>query len=407
MDSEHIVIIGAGHGGVQCAASLRDEGFSGRITLVNGEADLPYQRPPLSKAYMKGQLDAEGLWLRAPAFYEEKAITIAQSPALAIDRAARRVTLSDGSALAYSHLVLATGARPRPLAIPGIQMEGVAVLRTRADADALKAALPALTSVVVIGAGFIGLEFAAVAASLGIKAHVLELGARVMGRAVSPDISAAFETWHRSSGTELHFGASARALIGREDRVCEVELNDGRLIPADLVVIGIGILAEDRLAAEAGLTVTNGIVVDDQLVTSDPAISALGDCALYPSAQLHRQVRLESVQNAIDQGKCVAKRLTGKPVPYTALPWFWSDQGPLKLQIVGLSQDGDERVLRGDPEGLAFSVFLFREGRLACIESVNRPADHMAGRRLLAGANSLTPAQAGDAGFDLKQAFPA
>ncbi|MCS0500935.1 NAD(P)/FAD-dependent oxidoreductase [Ancylobacter mangrovi] len=397
-----IVIVGAGQGGFQLAASLREMGFAGPVTLVGDEPGLPYQRPPLSKAYLKGEAGIEQLELRPAAFYADHAITRVEARAVGIDRQARRLLLEGGASLPYAHLVLATGARNRPLPVPGHEMGGVFYLRTRAEADALKAGLAGARHVVVVGAGFIGLEFAAVARALGHEVTVLEAAARPLARAVSPQMSAFFAEAHEAMGTKLRLGAGVVGLGGEGGRVTHVEATDGQAHPADLVLVGIGVTPNVELAAEAGLEVANGIVVDEELSTADPDISALGDAVAYPSVHAGAMARLESVQNAVDQARCIAARLTGKAAHYCAVPWFWSDQADLKLQIVGLSGPTDTAVLRGDPASRRFSVFRFHERRLTAIESVNRAADHMLGRRLLAGRPSLTPEEAADESFELK-----
>jgi 3-phenylpropionate/trans-cinnamate dioxygenase ferredoxin reductase component len=406
MSAAGIVVAGAGQAGFQLAASLREGGFRDPITLVGDETALPYQRPPLSKAYLAGKTDAEGLFLRQPGFFAEHAI--AHRPgirAVAIDRAGRRLHLSDGQSLAYDHLVLATGARNRPLPVPGADFPNVRQLRGLADADALRVALGEARAIVVIGAGFIGLEFAAVAAARGLSVTVVEAADRPMARAVSPEIAQFFRSAHEAMGVRFAFGAGVTAVTGRDGRATGITLADGRELPADFILIGIGVLPNRELAAEAGLPAEDGVRVDAFLATPDPAISAIGDCVRFPSPFAHGlspdgTVRIESVQNAIDQGRCLAARLNGKPAAYGALPWFWSDQGPHKLQIAGLSGPGDASVVRGS--GPAFSVFRFRDGALRAVESVDRAADHMIARRLLAAGTRLTPEQAADPGFDLK-----
>lgn len=400
--ADGIVIVGAGQGGFQAAASLREAGYQGRVTLIGEEPGLPYQRPPLSKAYMKGDAGIEQIELRPAAFYADHRIELVHGRAAAIDRFERRLALEDGRVLGYDHLILATGARNRPLPVPGRELAGVYYLRTREDADALKADLAGARNVVVIGAGFIGLEFAAVARALGHSVTVIEAAMRPLGRAVSPEMSTFFVEAHEAMGTRLLLGAGVVGLEGEGGHVTGVKTTDGTVHPADFVLVGIGVVPNVELAAEAGLEVANGIVVDAHLATRDPAISALGDAAAYPSRFAGGMVRLESVQNAVDQARSLAGRLTGKPAPFEAVPWFWSDQADLKLQMVGLTGPTDLAVLRGDPASRRFSVFRFREGVLTAIESVNRPADHMLGRRLLASTPTLTPAQAGDESFELK-----
>lgn len=397
-----IVIAGGGQAGFQTAMSLRQNGFDGRILLVGDEPGLPYQRPPLSKAYLTGDMSRDGLDLRPATFFTKEQIELIADCVDSVDRQARRVTLRTGGTLAYDHLVLATGARNRLLNIEGADSAGVHLLRTAADAERLRAALAGAQRAVVIGAGFIGLEIAAGLRKRGIDVTVLEALDRVMARAVTPELSAYFARYHAENGTRLLFKTGAVRLTQSGGHVDGVETSDGAVLPADLVVIGVGVAPNVELAASAGLPVDNGIVVDKHLLTADPHISAIGDCAAFPSIDTGRRVRLESVQNAVDQARCVAARLTGRPHAYGAVPWFWSDQGTLKLQMVGLTQGWTDTVVIGDPAAASFSVLCFAGSRLIGIESVNRPADHMAGRRLLAGATSLTPEMARAPGFDLK-----
>ncbi len=403
MPASSAVIVGAGHAGTQAAASLREEGWEGRIVLLGDEAELPYQRPPLSKAFLKGQMDVHGLPLRAEKFFQEHRIELRLgAKAVCIDRAAGQVELSRGAAIGYDHLILATGARARALHIAGMDLEGVHGLRNIRDALAIRDSLTAGRRIVVIGAGFIGLEIAATALALGCQVSVVEIAERPLGRAVSPAMSSFFLAAHEAFGATFHLGMGVSALHGEGGSVTHVELSDTERLPADLVIVGVGVTAEDALAREAGLDCVNGIVVDEFLGASDPAISAIGDCAQFPCAQLQAPLRLESVQNATDQAKAIAKRLSGKPERYEALPWFWSDQGDLKLQIAGLSHGVDRWALRGDPATRAFATFGFRNGALTVVETVNRGADHMAARRLLAARTPLTPDQASDPSFDLR-----
>jgi len=401
-----VVVVGAGQAGFQVAASLREAGFADAITLIGDEPALPYQRPPLSKGYLAGRIDADGLLLRPAGYYaEHRIVHRPRARAVRIDRAGRRLHLSDGVGLAYDHLVLATGARNRPLPVPGADLPGVHQIRSRADADDVSAAVAAARRIVVIGAGFIGLEFAAVCAGRGLSVTVIEMTDRVMARAVSAETSAAFRAAHEAMGVGFVFGSAVSRIEGSGGRVAAVLTGDGHRFEADLVLVGIGVVANQELAEEAGLEVRDGIVVDTFLATSDPAISGVGDCVRFPgrlAAGLPGgdRVRIESVQNAIDQGRCLAARLTGRPQAYAAVPWFWSDQGPWKLQIAGLAGPDDTGIRRGQDE--AFSVFRFRDGRLRAVESVNRPADHMAARRILATGRALTPDQAADPGFDLR-----
>ena len=301
-------------------------------------------------------------------------------------------------------MVLATGARNRKLPVEGADLMGVLYLRTLAESDAIRERFAAAQEIVVAGAGFIGLEIAAVASKLGKHVTVVEPLARVMSRAVSPIVSDFYAQAHAQWGVTLLLNTRLERIRGEGGRVVGVSLSEGRELPADLVLVGIGIEPETALAQSAGLTVANGIVVDARLATVDATISAIGDCASFPEPGSGRMIRLESVQNAADQGRCVAKRISGEPADYAAVPWFWSDQRDLKLQMVGLTAGCDRTVLRGDPAQRAFSVFCFRGERLVGIESINHAGDHMFGRRLLAAGETLTPEEAGDLGFDLKAA---
>lgn len=399
-----VLIVGAGHAGFQLAASLRQHGFGERIGLINDEAHLPYQRPPLSKAYLKGAGAPDSLMFRPDKFYREQNIELIAGRVVSIDRTARRLLLASGSSLEYGHLVLATGARNRLLDIPNANLDGVRYLRTLDESEALRQLLAPGQRVVVVGAGFIGLEFAATARAKGLEVDVVELGARVMARAVTAEISEFFQARHTAAGIRIHLGVQVTSIESDGASVTGVSLS-GRHLPADLVVVGVGVLPNVELAHEAGLPVAAGIIVDDQLLTSDPDISAVGDCALYASQRFGGSLRLESVQNATDHARCVAARLTGDAKAYDGLPWFWSDQGPDKLQIAGLTTGYDRVVVRGDREQGAFSAFCYKSGQLVGIESINRAGDHMFGRRLLAASGSITPEQAADTSFDLKAAL--
>jgi 3-phenylpropionate/trans-cinnamate dioxygenase ferredoxin reductase subunit len=400
-----VVIVGAGHAGFQVGASLRQHGFGERICLLNDEAHLPYQRPPLSKAYLKGEGRPDSLMFRPDKFYRDQNIELIADRAASIDRAARKLLLASGSALDYGHLVLATGARNRLLDLPNANLEDVRYLRILDESEALRQRIAPGQRVVVIGAGFIGLEFAATARIKGLEVDVVELGARVMARAVTAEISGYFQERHTAAGIRIHLGVQATSIESDGARVTGVSLSDGRHIAADLVVVGVGVMPNAELAAEAGLPVASGIIVDEQLLTSDPNISAIGDCALFASPRFGGSQRLESVQNATDHARCVAARLTGNAKTYDGLPWFWSDQGEDKLQIAGLTTGYDRVVVRGDRTQRSFSAFCYKAGRLVGIESINRAGDHMFGRRLLGMERSIEPEQAADTSFDLKAAL--
>lgn len=405
MTAGPVVIIGAGHAGFQLAMSLRQHGFAERIVLVNDEGHLPYQRPPLSKAYLKGTGGPDSLMFRPEKFYHDQKVDLISDRAVLIDRVARKVVLASGASLNYGHLVLATGARNRLLDIPNANLDGVRYLRTLDESQALRDCIAPGQRVVVIGAGFIGLEFAATARAKGLEVDVIELATRVMARAVTVEISEYFQARHTATGIRIHLGVQVTGIESDGSKVTGVSLSDGRHLKADLIVVGVGVLPNVELAAEAGLPVAAGIIVDEHLLTADPNISAVGDCALYASPRFGGSLRLESVQNATDHARCVAARLTGDAKPYDGLPWFWSDQGPDKLQMVGLTTGYDRVVVRGDRAAGAFSAFCYKAGQLVGIESVNRAGDHMFGRRLLAAHGSITPEQAADAGFDLKSAL--
>jgi 3-phenylpropionate/trans-cinnamate dioxygenase ferredoxin reductase subunit len=400
-----VLIVGAGHAGFQLASSLRQHGFAERIGLINDEAHLPYQRPPLSKAYLKGAGGADTLMFRPDKFYREQNVELIADRAVAIDRAQRRLLLASGVSQQYGHLVLATGARNRLLDIPNANLADVRYLRTLDESEALRLRIASARHVVVIGAGFIGLEFAATARARGLEVDVIELGARVMARAVTAEISGFFQERHTAAGIRIHLGVQATSIESDGAVVTGVSLSDGRHVPADLVVVGVGVLPNVELAREAGLPVASGIIVDEQLLTADPDISAIGDCALFASPRFGGSLRLESVQNATDQARCVAARLTGDAKTYDGLPWFWSDQGEDKLQIAGLTTGYDRVVVRGDREQRSFSAFCYKSGQLVGIESINRASDHVFGRRVLAMNRSIEPEQAADMTFDLKAAL--
>lgn len=400
-----VVIVGAGHAGFQLAVSLRQAKFAGRILLINDEKHLPYQRPPLSKAYLKGDGAPDSLMFRPQKFFEDQNIELVYDRAKAIDRKAKQLKLVSGKALDYGHLVIATGARNRLLDVPNASLDDVLYLRTMDESEQVRQRMPERKRVVVIGAGFIGLEFAATARSKGLEVDVLELAPRVMARAVTPEISAYFHDRHTAAGIRIHYGVRATEIEATDGKVTGVALSDGRHLPADLIVVGVGVLPNVELAADADLPVAAGIIVNEQLLTSDPDISSIGDCSLFASHRFGELMRLESVQNATDQARCVAARLTGEAKTYDGYPWFWSDQGDDKLQIAGLTTGFDQVVVRGDIAQRAFSTFCYKNGKLIGIESVNRAGDHVFGRKILPLGGSVTPEQAADLSFDLKKAL--
>lgn len=402
MSDKGIVIVGASHGGVQLAASLREKGYEGPLAMLTSEADLPYQKPPLSKGYIKDPEPKPSL-LRPEKFYTDRNIDLRLSTeAVAIDRTAASVTLADGSAIPCSSIALAVGSRPRRIPVPNIDAPGVLELRTYEDSQAIKAGFDAAASVLVIGGGFIGLEIAATAAQLGKSVTVLEAEARLMARAVSPAVSAYFLEYLSGLGADIRLNARVSGIRLSGGRAAGADLADGGAIDADCVISGTGVEPCTELASAAGLSIENGISVNDIMLTSVPQVAAIGDCASYVHWQLGRRVRLESVQNAVDQAKTAAAALLGDAAPYHEVPWFWSDQAEAKLQIAGLSDGSEEAVLRGDPESDSFSAFLFAGGKLRCVESVNKAGDHALARRMLASDVPLTPAQAADPDCDLR-----
>lgn len=406
MGEKGIVIIGASHAGVQAAASLREAGYSGPLRLIGDEVGVPYHRPPLSKAYLTGKA-AEVQPLRAEVFFEQNAIErIEGVAATAIDPEGKSVRLEDGRVIGFDHLVLATGSRARRLDVPGRDLPGIFQLRDQRDAAAIRDALGNARRAVVVGAGFIGLEFAAVAADRGLACTVVEAAGAALGRALSRPMADYLVDWHCQRGVDFRFNETITGFeTGPSGRVAYLRTRSGDRIDADLVLVGIGADAETVLAETAGLQADNGILVDAYLGTSVPHISAIGDCARFPQPGTGKATRLESVQNATDQARALALTLTGKPTAYEAVPWFWSDQGALKLQMAGLSAGCDEAVVSGDPASGRFSVYCFRDGVLESVESINRPADHMAARQVLkAGRRGTGPRafEVKEPGFSLK-----
>jgi 3-phenylpropionate/trans-cinnamate dioxygenase ferredoxin reductase subunit len=398
------VIVGTGQAGFQTAASLRTEGYQEKITLIGDEPHIPYQRPPLSKGFPLGQQDFESIELRPRTFYQDHQIDLlAGKKVSAIDRQERHVTLASGERFPYEKLVLAVGARNRTLSLKGAELDGVLYLRSMDEAVVVKERLKNAQNIVVIGGGFIGLELAAVACSLGKSVTVLEALPRLMSRAVAPIISDFYRDFHTSKGVKIVCGASVSEITGSSGKVREVLLSDDARYPADLVFVGVGVIPNNELAQDAGLPIANGIAVNEYLETTDEDIFAIGDCAEHPCEFAGARIRLESVQNAADQAQCVAATIVGRRNVYRALPWFWTDQFEIKLQMAGISNGHDLVVSRGNAETRKLSVFYFKEGRLIAIDSINRPLDHMMGRKLIAAGVRLTPAQAGDETVDLKK----
>jgi 3-phenylpropionate/trans-cinnamate dioxygenase ferredoxin reductase subunit len=398
--SEHIVIIGAGQAGAQAVATLRAEGFTGALTLIGDEPFPPYQRPPLSKAYLAGTFERERLFLKPSAFYTEADCELILGvSATKLDRSARTVALADGRVLAYDKLLIATGSRVRRIPVKGSELGGIFYLRGIADVDALRATFVKGKRLAVVGGGYIGLEVAAVAVKQGLEVTVFESFDRVMSRAVSPAISAFYEQVHRDAGVSFELNTTVAAFEGKE-KLAAVRAG-GRPHSADIALVGIGILPNVELAQAAGLACDDGVMVDDCARTADTAIFAAGDCTRHVGRD-GALIRLESVQNAIDQAKHAALAMLGRPTPYREVPWFWSDQYELKLQIAGLARDGDELVLRGDTAARKFAVFHLREGRVAAIEAVNAAPEYIVGRKLIAEGTSVTPARLADTAIPMK-----
>jgi len=364
-------------------ASLRQEGWTDEIVLIGEESALPYQRPPLSKAYLADKCVLDDLAIRSSDFYVNQGITLLDASVARIDRAARRVVLNDGETMSYDKLAICTGARPRRLSAPGADLAGVYYLRTAADVAKIREAASPGRRAVIVGGGYIGLETAASLRALGLEVTVLEATGRVLERVTAPEVSAFFDRIHREEGVDIRTGALVEALSG-DDRVREVVLAGGESIAADLAIVGIGVEPNIDLAADAGLVIDNGIVIDDHAQTSDPDIVAAGDCASHVMARYGRRIRLESVSSAGEQAKVAAATLCGKSKTITALPWFWSDQYDLKLQIAGLNTGYDEVVLSGDPtKDRDFSCFYLRAGELIAADCVKRPRDFMRSKRII------------------------
>ncbi|XYK79243.1 MAG: NAD(P)/FAD-dependent oxidoreductase [Labrenzia sp.] len=380
---EEIVIVGAGQAGAQVAQSLRQGGFEGALRLIGDEAHPPYQRPPLSKKFLAGEIGAEGLWLRPPAFYTTNTIDhIPNTSVVGIDRSAKRVQLENGDTISYGKLVLATGTKARLLPIKGSDKDGVVTLRSIGDVDAIRDRLSKSQNLVIIGAGYIGLEVAAVARSLGKDVCVIEAQDRPMKRVVSETVSDFFAKLHSDNGVQLRLNTGIEALEGGE-AVDSIKLRIGDSVPADLVLVAVGAEPNDQLAADAGLDTDNGVLVDGAAQTSDPDIYAVGDCTRFYSGRYSRSVRMESVQNAIDQAKIAAQALLGQDVDYDPLPWFWSDQYEIKLQIAGLSEGYDKTIVVGDPAAKKFYVAYLKENALIAVDSINSPRSHMMARRVI------------------------
>lgn len=399
---ERVVIIGAGQAGAQAAASLRQGGYKGAMDIIGAEEAPPYQRPPLSKAYLKGELEEARLYLRPAEFYETQNVKLHLGvKATGVDRKAKTVVTDAGDALSYDALLLATGAPPRRLACPGADLRGVHYLRTHADSDSLRPMLSAPGRILIVGAGYIGLEVAAVARQAGREVTVLEMAPRVLARVASEPVSQFYQTLHRDAGVDLRLGSAFEAFAG-EAHVEGARLKGGEEIDCIAALVGIGAVPEVALAKDAGLAVDNGIVVDEYARSSDPRIFAAGDCTNFPSPRYGRRMRLESVPNAIEQAKVAAANMIGGEVVYDALPWFWSDQYDVKLQTVGLLEGHDELVLRGDPATKKFAAWYLKDGKALAVDALNDPASFAIGKKLILAGAALDEKKLADTSIDLR-----
>jgi 3-phenylpropionate/trans-cinnamate dioxygenase ferredoxin reductase component len=399
-----VLIIGAGHGGAQAAIMLRQLKFAGSLAMIGEEAEIPYERPPLSKEYFAGEKSLERIQIRPIKFWEERAIDLLLGKrVVAVDPAAKQVTTATGETFGYTHLIWATGGAVRMLPIPGGTLPGVQGVRTRIDADMMKAASETAENIVVIGGGYIGLEAAAVLRKFDRKVTLLEALPRVLARVAGEDLSRFYEAEHCAHGVDVRLGVCVTSLEG-EDRVTGVRLESGEVLPADLVIVGIGIIPAVAPLAEAGADCDNGVRVDAQCRTSLPDIFAIGDCAAHSNHFADGAViRLESVQNANDQANTVARTIMGDPQPYHAVPWFWSNQYDLKLQTVGLSTGFDASVTRGDPANRSFSVVYLKQGRVIALDCVNAIKDYVQGKALVVTGAQIDPSRLADTSVPLKE----
>lgn len=399
-----VVIAGAGHAGGTAAAMLRQFGYEAPIALIGEEPIAPYQRPPLSKAWLKGEADADSLALKPAEFYEETGVELILGVRVAaIDRAAHRVSLSDGRVLPYDKLIIATGAVARALPVPGADLSGVLSLRSAADAEALKAALGPGRRLAVIGGGYIGLEAAASARALGAEAVVIEVEPRILARVSCPVMSDFFTAYHQARGVAFELSARVVAIEGEGGCVRGVRLADGRIIACDAVLVGIGAPPNDEIARTAGLQCEGGVVVDIHARTSDPDIFAIGDVSNRPVPHYHRSFRLESVANALEQARQAACAITGRPPPAPEVTWNWSDQYDVKYQFAGLPFDVDDILVRGDPSAAKFAVFHLAGDVIQAVEAVNAPAEFMAGRQLIAQRRPISRARLADPAVSMKE----
>ncbi len=385
-----VIIVGGGHAAGQAAASLRQEGYEGAVTVIGEEPHPPYQRPPLSKQYLAGEQPIDKVYLRPETFYDGKDITLVKGVRVdALNTQDNTVTTESGDTLNYEHLIIATGTRPRVLPIPGADLQGVHYLRTIADVDGIRAEFAAGKKLVIVGGGYIGLEVAAVATEAGLKVSVLEMEDRILQRVTTPQMSEFYTRLHTGRGIDIRTNTGASAFEGKDGKVVAAVCGDEQ-IDADVVVVGIGVIPNVELAEAAGITCDNGIVVDNRCKTSIANVFAIGDCSNHPNELLDRRLRLESVPNAMEQSRVTAANIVGKDKTYNSMPWFWSDQYELKLQMLGFSADGDETVQRGDMQSNEFAVFYLKDDKVVAVDAVNSPRDFMAAKQLVGKAVDKT-----------------
>ncbi len=402
--SQTCVIIGASHAAAQLAPTLRQEGWQGRIIIIGEEPFIPYHRPPLSKTYLAGEKTMDDINIRPPIVYEKAEIEFLLNTRVeAIDRDNKSLSLDNGESLSYDKLALTVGSRVRKVDLPGVDLGGIYYLRDANDVEQIKTRVAAGKKAVIVGGGYIGLETAAVLRKLGMEVTVLEMMERVLQRVTAPEVSEFYDRVHRQEGVTICCGVGVTAFSGKGD-IEKVICSDGNVYDADLVVVGVGIVPNIELAEAAGLEVNNGIVVNEYAVTSDADIVAAGDCTYHHNALYDRMIRLESVQNATDQARVAALSLCGKDKAYDALPWFWSDQYDLKLQIAGLSQGYDEVIVRGDRQNSrSFAAFYLKDGVVIAVDAVNKPPEFMVGKRLITGKVSVDKTKLADENVPMKE----
>jgi len=402
--SDGIIIIGAGQAAAQAVQSLRAEGYTGAIRLIGDEPYAPYQRPPLSKKFLAGEIEYDRLLLKPESFYKDaNTLTMWGTRVTEIDRKGKRVALNDGQSFGYEKLLIATGTRVREINVPGFDLEGVHYLRSIDDVLGLQSALIPGAKAVIVGGGYIGLEVAAVARKRGLEVTVLETADRVMARVVDPTVSRFYERIHAEEGVKIRTGVTVSGFDGK-GRIEAVTSADGERFPCDFALVGIGVIPNVELALEAGLKVENGIVVDELTRTSDPDICAAGDCTNHPNDIYGHRLRLESVHNAIEQGKTAAALMAGKEKPYSQVPWFWSDQYDLKLQIAGLSAGYTNSITRGNPDtGRSFAVYYLKGDVLIAVDAINRPGEFMTSKMLIAQGARLDPKRIADESIHVKE----